>query len=396
EKGVDPQLAPQAAALATELLVELAGARWVGHADVHGELPTRPVIRLRPERVDRLIGLETAVEEQRAILERFGFDVAEGEVTVPTWRARDVTREVDLVEEIARVLLDDVPFTLPVRRAMFGSLTPVQQLRRRIEDALVGAGLAEVYTPSLVPTAAEPDGLTLPDPVGDQATLRTSLLHGLVESARRNVSAGSEGLSFFEIARVYLPRGAELPDEHVRVGALVEGGYRRAKGVLEVLYEALTIDLAVTAIARPFLYPGRAAALEEGWLGELAPALLEGRWGAFELDLDLLLAGARGPVQYEEVIAFPPVKQDLAFVLDVGIQAEAVFSVVREAAGSALREVRFLSDFREPPISAGKKSLAFRIEFRSAERTLTDEDVAPLRERIVTTLARAFGAELRA
>nr|MBA2332265.1 phenylalanine--tRNA ligase subunit beta [Actinomycetota bacterium] len=182
EKGVDPQLAPQAAALATELLVELSGARWVGHADVHGELPTRPTIRLRPERIDRLIGLETPVEEQRAILERFGFGVAEGEVTVPTWRARDVTREVDLVEEIARVRLDDVPFTLPVRRAMFGSLTPIQQLRRRIEDALVGAGLAEVYTPSLGPTAAEPDGLTLPDPVGDQATLRTSLLHGLVES----------------------------------------------------------------------------------------------------------------------------------------------------------------------------------------------------------------------
>ncbi|MGI9112046.1 MAG: phenylalanine--tRNA ligase subunit beta [Gaiellaceae bacterium] len=396
EKGVDPHLAPRAAVLATQLLVELAGARWLGHADVHGELPARPVLRFRPERVDRLIGLETPGDEQRSILERFGFEVADDEVRVPTWRARDVTREVDLVEEIARVRLDDVPFTLPERREMFGSLTPVQRLRRRIEDVLVGAGLAEVYTPSLVPTAAEPDGLTLPDPIGDQATLRTSLLYGLVETARRNLSAGSERLAFFEIARVYLPRRTDLPKEHVRVGGLVEGGFRRAKGVLELLYEALKIELLVTPAGQPFLYPGRAAALDAGWLGELAPDLLEGSWGAFELDLEALLAGAREPVQYEEVIAFPPIKQDLAFVVELTVPAEVLFAAAREAAGPELRDVRFLSDFRDPPVPAGKKSLAFRVEFRSPERTLTDDDVAPLREQIVATLAERFGAELRA
>ncbi len=396
EKGVDPHLAPQAAALATQLLVELTGAVWVGHADIHGDLPERPVIRLRPERADQLIGLETPPDEQRSILERFGFDVADGDVLVPTWRARDVTREVDLVEEIARVRLDDVPFTLPARRAMFGSLSSVQRLRRRVEDVLVGAGLAEIYTPSLVPTVAEPDGLTLPDPVGDQATLRTTLLYGLVETARRNVSVGNERLAFFEIARVYLPRGSELPEEHVRVGGLVDGGFGRAKGVLEVLYESLKAELSVVPAARAFLYPGRAAALEAGWLGELHPDLLEGRWGAFELDLELLRAGSRDPVQYEDVITFPPVKQDLAFVVDLAVPADALFVAAREAAGPELREVRFLSDFRETPIPAGKKSLAFRVEFRSAERTLSDEDAAALRERIVAALAAQFGAELRA
>ncbi len=206
EKGVDPHLAPQAAALATELLVEICGASWTGHADIHGDLPERRSIRLRADRADALIGLQTPPEEQRAILERFGFETEDDRVTVPTWRARDVTREVDLVEEIARVRLDEVPFTLPRRSEMFGSLTPVQKLRRRIEDVLVGLGLAEIYTPSLVPTVAEPGGLTLPDPVGNQATLRTTLLHGLVETARRNAAVGNEGLAFFEIARVYLPR----------------------------------------------------------------------------------------------------------------------------------------------------------------------------------------------
>ena len=137
---MDPHLAPQAAALATELLVEICGASWTGHADVHGALPERASIRLRPDRADALIGLQTPPEEQRAILERFGFETEDDRVTVPTWRARDVTREVDLVEEIARVRLDEVPFTLPRRSEMFGSLTPVQRFRRRIEDVLVGLG----------------------------------------------------------------------------------------------------------------------------------------------------------------------------------------------------------------------------------------------------------------
>jgi len=396
EKGVDPYLAPQAATLATQLLVELTGAVWAGHADVHGDLPERQSIRLRPERVDALVGLEIPPEEQRSILERFGFDHSDGEVVVPTWRARDVTREVDLVEEIARVRLDDVPFTLPPRRAMFGSLSAVQLLRRRVEDVLVGAGLAEVYTPSLVASVLEPDGLTLPDPVGEQATMRTTLLHGLVETARRNSSAGNERLGFFEVARVYIPRGPDLPDEHVRVGGLTEGGFAHAKGMLEVLYGALKVELSVAPGARSFLYPGRAAELDAGWLGELHPDLLEGRWGVFELDLDRLLAGSRDPVQYADVITFPPVKQDLAFVVDLAVPAAALFAAAREAAGPELHEVRFLSDFREPPIPAGRKSLAFRVEFRSPARTLTDEDVAPLRERIVTALAERFGAELRA
>ena len=116
-----------------QLIVELGGARWTGHTDVHAGLPPRPVTRLRPERTDALIGLEIPPAEQREILVRLGFDVAaDWTVTVPTWRARDVSREVDLIEEVARIHgLEKVPFTLPERRAMFGRLTQEQRLRRR-------------------------------------------------------------------------------------------------------------------------------------------------------------------------------------------------------------------------------------------------------------------------
>ena len=397
EKGVDPHLAGAAATYATELLVELTGARWVGEADVQGELPPRPVVRLRPERTDALVGLATPPDEQRRVLCRFGFDVGDDfTVTVPTWRARDVTREVDVIEEIARVRLDDVPFTLPVRREMFGALTRSQRLRRRVEDTLAAAGFAEAYTPSLVPAQTEPDGLALPEPIGDQATLRTTLLHGLVEAAERNLHAGNPRIAFFEIARVYLPQGDGLPNERLHVAGIVEGGYARAKGAVEALHTALKVELSVERTQEPFLRPGRAAKAAAGWVGELRPELADGEWGAFELDLETLFAGAVEPVQYEDVITFPAVKQDLAFVLDVGVPAAEVFAAAREAAGPELHDVRFLSDFREPPIPPGKKSLAFAVEFRSPERTLADEDAAAIRARIVAALAERFGAELRA
>jgi phenylalanyl-tRNA synthetase beta chain len=144
EKGVDPHLAEPAARLATELIVELSGADWTGAADVRAELPAPPSLTFRPERSDALIGVETQPDRQREILERLGFDVSKKwKVDVPTWRARDVTREVDLVEEVARFELDRVPFTLPVRSEMFGALTRDQRLRREVEDVLLGCGLSE-------------------------------------------------------------------------------------------------------------------------------------------------------------------------------------------------------------------------------------------------------------
>src|SRR3954466_15403794 len=163
EKGVDPHLAEPAADLATNLLLELTGAAWVGDADVHADLPGRPVIRFRHERADEVIGIATPPPDQDALLGRLGFEIGESEVRAPTWRARDVTREIDVVEEIARFRLEDVPFTLPARREMNGMLTREQQLRRRLEDALVGLGFAETYTPSLVPDEETP--WKLPEPI---------------------------------------------------------------------------------------------------------------------------------------------------------------------------------------------------------------------------------------
>jgi phenylalanyl-tRNA synthetase beta chain len=398
EKGVDPYLPEQAARLATELLVGLTGARWTGDLDVRGDLPERPVVHMRPERTDLLVGLRTEPDEQRAILERIGFDVTpDWKVNVPTWRARDVTREADLVEEVARFRLDEVPFTLPQRTAMFGRLTKDQRLRRVVEEVLVGCGFSESYNWSLVPEDDDPQALRLPEPLSvDQSALRTTLRRGLIDSAQRNADAGAEDVALFEIARVYLPAGKKLPDERWRVGAIASGGFARAKGAVETLHEALKVELRVEPGPQPFLHPGKAARVESGWVGELHPALLEGSWGIFELDLATLFASVPDTIHYEDVITYPPVRQDLAFVVDENVPAGDLIAAARAAAGPDLREMRPFDVYRGDQIGTGKKSIAFAVSFQSREGTLTDEDAAELRNRIVTALEARFGAQLRA
>jgi phenylalanyl-tRNA synthetase beta chain len=292
EKGVDPYLAEPAAELATQLIVETTGARWVGHVDVQGELPDRPVIRYRPERADKVIGVETPAEDQHALLGRLGFERRDGEVVTPTWRAHEVTREIDVVEEVARFRLDEVPFTLPERRAMFGSLTPLQRLQRRAEDVLAGLGLTETYTPSLRESDADPRAWRLPEPISRElAVLRTRLLPSLVEAASANAELGARGIQLFEIAHVYIP-DHELPTERRHVAGIVEGGWSRAKGVVEALYASVKAEPRFERTTDDLLHPRKAASVGAGIVGELHPAVLEGTWGGFELDLEKLLAAA--------------------------------------------------------------------------------------------------------
>ncbi len=398
EKGVDPYLAENAAILASRMLVDLSGARMTGHADVHAGLPERKVVHLRPERSSRLIGIDVPPAEQRATLQGFGFEVSEGwDISVPSWRARDVTREIDLIEEIARPLLDRIPLTMPLRRHVRGRLTKEQRLRRVVEDTLVGAGLSEADTWSLVATDPNPDAIRLPNPMSsDQALLRTTIVPGLIEAARTGIDAGSDHVALFEIARVYLPSGEQLPREHWRVAGVVRGGYEVVKGVLETLYGALGLELRVARGRQTLLHPGKAAATEAGWLGELHPTLLEGPWGAFELDLDTLVAGVPERVVYEDVITYPATLQDIAVIVDEDVEAGALVDAAHEAAGGLLREARIFDVYRGDQAGAGRKSVAIHLAFQSPERTLTEEEATEIRNRIVAALAERFGAELRA
>jgi phenylalanyl-tRNA synthetase beta chain len=394
EKGVDPYVAGPAATYASQLIVELSGARWTGAEDVQAAMPKPATIRLRAARASELIGLDVPEEEQGEILAPIGFDRLKSGYRVPTWRARDVTREVDLVEEVARFKLPEVPFTLPRRDAMFGRLTRPQRLRRVVEDALVGVGYAEVYTPTFVAAG----DLRLPEPLSSEAAaLRTVLYASLLEPARRNADAGAEDVALFELARVYRGRGGgELPEEHWHVAGIAEGGFSEAKWAVEQIYSALGLDPTYEQTSEPFLHPGKSAMTGEGWLGELHPAVMEGTWGAFELDLDTLADAAPEVVGFDPVSPYPELRQDLAFVVAEDVPAAELLDAIREAAGELLRELEVFDEYRGEQIGEGKRSLAFRLAFGSPEGTLTDEDVAPVRASIVDALGTRFGAVLRA
>jgi phenylalanyl-tRNA synthetase beta chain len=398
EKGVAPELAEPAANHATELLRELTGARWTGHTDVKDDFPERPRIHLRPARAEEVVGIPVPEDEQRTRLTRLGFDIAASwEADVPFWRARDVRREIDLVEETARFRLEQVPPTLPVRRELFGRLTRDQRLRRLVGDVLVGCGFFEAYTYSLQADDPNPDALVLPEPLSElQSVLRTTLLHGLVGAARHNVNVGNVDVSLFEIAHVYLPTGGQLPEEPWRLGGIVHGGFYRAKGAVEQVFSALELEPRFERAAHPFMPSPASASVDGGWVAQLDPRLLEGEWSAFELDLAMLFARVPERVLYEDVITYPPIRQDLAFSVPEMVSAGQLLEAAREAAGPELREMRAFDVYRGDQVAPGRKSIAFAVTFQSSERTLADEDAARLRNVIVEVLAERFGAELRA
>jgi phenylalanyl-tRNA synthetase beta chain len=225
--------------------------------------------------------------------------------------------------------------------------------------------------------------------------LRTSLLEGLLASAKRNVDAGNEDIALFELAHVYLPSGEQLPKERWHVGGIVHGGFEVAKGTVEGLYEALGAEASFRP-ADDLPRGARGARTPEGWVVALREPDLPGEWGAFELDVDALAESAPGLVLYEDVIGYPPVHQDLAFVVDEDVPAGEVVEAAAEAVGEALREMRAFDVYRGEQVGPGKKSIAFAVTFQSREKTLTDEEAADLRNRMVTGLESRFGAKLRA
>ncbi|MGH3109804.1 MAG: hypothetical protein ACRDQT_02655, partial [Gaiellaceae bacterium] len=198
-----------------------------------------------------------------------------------------------------------------------------------------------------------------------------------------------------EIARVYLPSGEQLPNERWRLGAIAEGGYGAAKGLLEALYGALHVELRVRRGSHPLFHPGKTAETNAGVLGELHPTLLEGEWGAFELDLDTLFEPVRERIVYEDVITYPALEQDIAVAVDEDVEVGALVDVAREAAGALLREARVFDVYRGEQLGEGRKSVAIHLLFQSPERTLTDAEAAEARDHIVAALGERHGAELR-
>jgi phenylalanyl-tRNA synthetase beta chain len=455
EKGLDPEGCMHAQAVAARLMMELCGATVVpGTIDVAaggGAGSTSGPIRLREARVAAILGVSVSRARQREILEALDFRTEEApdglDVTVPPQRRADVTREADLIEEVARIDgLEKLPATLPPRRPA-GMLSPEQRLRRRAVDTMAGCGLQETVgwtfasadalerlrLPAEDPRRAK--AVALENPLSEeQALLRTTLLGSLLDSAAHNAARGAVDLRLFEVGTVFsrlggaaegTPRGEGSGtgvEEHTALAVLLSGrtapptwrtpdppraDLYAVKGLLEALASALRVPVECRPGTAPFLHPGRAAEVIAGgepigWLGELHPSVsgwdLPGA-AVFELDLDRLIAAAlRAEAEsgYRDLVSFPAVLRDLAVSVAEATPSAEVVEAIRGVAGELLAGVQVFDVYTGAQAGAGKKSIAMHLRFQAADRTLTDEQVNGLIDRILSHLKETTGAVNRA
>jgi phenylalanyl-tRNA synthetase beta chain len=438
EKGLQPEQCMHAQAVATRLMIECCGARPVpGTIDVAWQPAPPQVLRLRESRVQAILGVAVAVQRQAEILHALDFasePAPDGlDVTVPALRRDDVTREVDLIEEVARIDgVDRLPATLPARRGAAGMLTHAQRVRRAAEDAMAGRGLHEIVgwsfaEPSLLDRLQLPaddamrNVVRLENPLSDaQSIMRPTLLGSLLDAARHNVARNGPDVAIFESGTVYRATTGDeerAADEHHGLGALLSGSlaprswlgapaqadFFAAKALLEALLGQLHVEWSAQPRTWPFLHPGRSAAVLAGermlgFVGELHP-LVAGAWdlqrsAVLAIDLGKAAAAAPQAIAFQAFPAVPPLRQDLAVVLPDDVSAAQALSAARAAAGEMLEDVSVFDSYAGEQVGEGRRSLALALSFRALDRTLTDEDVAPARERIVAALGE-LGGELR-
>ncbi|RJU01503.1 phenylalanine--tRNA ligase subunit beta [Arthrobacter frigidicola] len=455
ERGVDWHVADIAAQRAVELIVQLAGGTPDTTATDVGTAPELRRIDLPEGFPARLIGLDFTPEQITGTLEDLGAAVTARDgghqVVPPSWRPDLETRE-DLTEEIIRLVgFDKIPSSLPTAPPGRG-LTRLQQQRRRLLNALAAAGLTEVLSYPFVSKVSNDTfgsaeegvparAVKLANPLSAElGYLRTSVLPGLLEIVRRNVSRGFRDLALLETGLVFLPgesMGTEsIPPLGVRppeevLDALYEGipyqpqliaavftGHEAPAGpglaprawdwadavdAVRLMGEVTGVDLVVEQGAHQAFHPGRTARIRLrsgevlGYAGELHPKLtaasdLPARTVALEINADLLFEAAPDVIVARDLSAFPASTQDVALVVGDDVPSSAVLEALREGAGDLLEDLSLFDVYSGPGIDEGKKSLAFALRFRAPDRTLTVEEASAARGSAIAVAAERFGA----
>ena len=442
ERQVDGANCANVAEIAAALFEQCCGAEVCpGTVDVYPVVVPAPVIDFRPDRARMLCGADVPDEFMATRLTRLGCKVesaAEGHLTVtaPTNRP-DLTREVDLIEEVCRLWGEgDITPTLPAAKNHAGGLTVEQRRVRLIGQTLRACGLSETSTycfadpNDLVKLGITDEGRGIPvkiiNPlVADQSQMRQSMLPGLVRSVAYNLDHGVPNVALYEIGRVfYGHENKSQPDEPSFVAGVMAGkraddawnqkfgeyDFFDAKGAVESLLDALRLTKVRFKVAEPeqypWLQPGRAAEVLSqgeviGWVGNIHPANLQ-KVGvdvpvvAFELSVEHLLRLAKKELPYVDVPTLPGVTHDLAIVVDEDVTYEQLVQRITSAGGKLLADVRLFDVYRDRVrVGEGKKSMAFSLTYRAADRTLTSEEVEKAHEKLVNKVLRATGGEVR-
>ncbi|MCJ7663164.1 MAG: phenylalanine--tRNA ligase subunit beta [Desulfobacterales bacterium] len=440
ERGIDPEQVLAASLRAMALIAELAGGEVAqGVFDCYPTPLPCPEIRLRLPKVSALLGMSLEQKEVKGILKRLHMKVkenrgAEWVISPPTYRG-DITREIDLIEEIGRLKgYDHIPVQVPKMWVMPFREEPEEELEQRLKDALVGFGFCEVITLSFIsPHALEalqlpPDDprllpLTLLNPLAEvQSVMRTTLLPGLLETARYNLSHKNSDLKIFELREVYSPRkGEKLPEERraltgLAMGAVAgegwnipheEADFYYVKGCVEQLLAELKIPAPTFTAGEetPYLSPGKGAVIrlageKIGAVGELHPEVahaFELPCGVFifEFDLPILSNHFRREITFTTLPRFPSVTRDVAVTIDAGMSAEEITTIIKGVDNKYIESIEVFDCYQGDPIPRGRKGLAYRIRYRSPDRTMTDEEVNGFHRKVLEQLEKVPALTIR-
>ena len=432
ERGADPSFCPNGADRVAQLLSLTAGGTPaplpvdVNPGDIMPWTITYPL-----SSTARTLGIELSIEETISLLERLTFGVDGTDpltVTVPTRRS-DVRKTIDLVEEIARLHgFEDIPNTVPSGPG--GGLPPSERRLRSLRDLMVGSGLSEILTFSFIGAddlnhlypddpASVADAIAVVNPLNEtEGVMRTSLIPGLLKAASANIGRRLPAATLFEIGKVFLQGTGKIPDQPDRLGFILAGKPEAqwntegrafdvydGTGIVELLSSQMGVPgVHLLQSTRPPYHPGRCADVmigdsRIGTVGEITPSIaasfgLTGRVVVAEIDIADLTTD-RGHWQYEIPSNFPPVLFDMAFATSDTVPSSAVLEAATAAAGDLLEHIQLFDVFSGDSVGEGLVSYAFNFRLRAPDRTLTDEEVGPVRKTIADAVTAATGATLR-
>jgi phenylalanyl-tRNA synthetase beta chain len=437
ERGTDIEFLEKALDRAALLIRETGGGEIHEIVDVYPKrfVPLR--IEASHERINSLLGTDLSKDEMRNMLDGVGIKTEDRgkvfEALPPAYR-RDVTRYVDLAEEIARIYnYDNVPVTLPQSSLSGGGVNRKQTNLGKMHESMTKCGFTEVINYSFM-NPADLDLLGLPDddirrrhvrvlnPLRQEDSLmRTTLLPALINNLVYNISRGSKDLRLYELSKVFIDRGDRLPDEESKLGGIFyrEGlpslwkentpAFFMLKGAVSALFGELKVDdVHFVPSEEVFLHGGKSADMiregrKFGFIGELAPDMVEHlnlkmrkpEVLVFEIDTDILLSFLPETVRYSPVPKYPAVERDVALILDENMTSAAVKDIISEFTSEYIEGVELFDAYSGKNTPEKKKSLAFRIIYRSTDRTLTDDEVETVHQGLVKFILMRTGGEIR-
>ncbi len=430
-RNLNPELTVPALRRATKLIAELGGGKAAaGILDVYPGKKEKKYIDLFFSEIKRLLGTEIEKDKAVSVLTGLGFSCQDQGsklvISSPYWRS-DIKYKEDLIEEVARVIgYDHIPTTILSGSPPPQSPNPLLELKDKVKDVLVAGGFQEIITYTMVnqqalqKVGASTETLHLSNPlVADQDCMRTSMRSTLLATMASNLRYEDQSIKLFEIGRVYLSQGKDLPQEKEILAGLIWGSRNQqswfgdggasdffdAKGVIETLLNRLGIKAQFEQVSDPALHPARCAAFTVGGetlgvVGQLQPAMAEafelGKSPVylFELELEKLVTIIPEKHGYQPLSRFPAVMRDLALVVDISLPQEKIEQILRSS--PLVIQVTLFDHYIGKQVPEGKKSLAYHLVYQSSERTLTDTEVDKAQNQLLEKLKHEVGAILRA